>query len=78
MCATSCAPTGYCWSTASRARRTTSGSGDSPTIQDVLDGLLALTDAAIDVQQDPARMRPSDVKVLWADPSEFRSLSGAG
>jgi NAD(P)-dependent dehydrogenase (short-subunit alcohol dehydrogenase family) len=41
-----------------------------------LDGFLALTDATIDVQQDPARMRPSDVKILWADDRKFRSISG--
>jgi GDP-4-dehydro-6-deoxy-D-mannose reductase len=52
------------------------GSGATRTIREVLDGFLALTEAKIDVQQDPARMRPSDVKILWADDSKFRSVSG--
>jgi len=52
------------------------GSGTTRTIQEVLDGFLALTDTKIDVQQDPTRMRPSDVKILWADDSKFRAVSG--
>lgn len=52
------------------------GSGTSRTIREVLDGYLRLTDATIDVQQDPARMRPSDVKILWADDTKFRTISG--
>jgi GDP-4-dehydro-6-deoxy-D-mannose reductase len=51
------------------------GSGSTCTVQDVLDGYLALTKAAIDVQLDPARMRPSDVKILWADDSKFRAIT---
>lgn len=51
------------------------GSGSTHTVQEVLDGYLALTSATIDVQQDPARMRPSDVKILWADDAKFRAIS---
>ena len=51
------------------------GSGTTHTIQEVLDGYMALTTAMIDVQLDPARMRPSDVKILWADDSKFRAIS---
>jgi GDP-4-dehydro-6-deoxy-D-mannose reductase len=52
------------------------GSGTTRTIREVLDGYLALTTATIDVQPDPARMRPSDVKILWADDAKFRAISG--
>ena len=51
------------------------GSGSTRVVQDVLDGYLALTTAKIDVQEDPARMRPSDVKILWADDTKFRAIS---
>ena len=51
------------------------GSGTTRTIQEVLDGYLALTTAKIDVQPDPARMRPSDVKILWADDAKFRAIT---
>lgn len=52
------------------------GSGTTRTIREVLDGLLALTEARVEVRQDPARLRPSDVKILWADDTKFRRLSG--
>lgn len=52
------------------------GSGTTRSIQEVLDGLLALTDVAIEIRQDEARMRPSDVKILWADDRKFRAVTG--
>ncbi len=52
------------------------GSGTTRAAREVLDGLLALSDARITVRQDPARLRPSDVTILWADDSKFRRLSG--
>lgn len=52
------------------------GSGVTRTIQEVLDGYLRLSNTQIEVRQDPARMRPSDVKILWADDRKFRDLSG--
>jgi GDP-4-dehydro-6-deoxy-D-mannose reductase len=30
----------------------------------------------IRTEEDPARLRPSDVKILWADPSKFRAATG--
>lgn len=51
------------------------GSGTTRTIREVLDGYLALTDAEITLREDPARMRPSDVKILWADDRKFRALA---
>lgn len=52
------------------------GSGTTRTAREVLDGYLALTDARVETRQDPARMRPSDVKILWADDTKFRGLTG--
>lgn len=52
------------------------GSGNSRAVQEVLDILVSLSDVRIDVKQDPARMRPSDVKILWADPSKFQAATG--
>ena len=52
------------------------GSGTTRTIREVLDGYLQLTDARIELREDPARMRPSDVKILWADDAKFSTLTG--
>ncbi|HWD09287.1 MAG TPA: GDP-mannose 4,6-dehydratase [Actinomycetota bacterium] len=52
------------------------GSGDAPSIQEVLDRLLALTDATVEVRQVPEKMRPSDVEILISDSSKFRSATG--
>jgi GDP-4-dehydro-6-deoxy-D-mannose reductase len=46
------------------------------TMQEVLDMLLKLTDARIEIKQDPKRMRPSDVQVLLGDCSKFRKKTG--
>ncbi|MBN2054250.1 GDP-mannose 4,6-dehydratase [bacterium] len=46
------------------------------TIQQVLDMLLARTNASIRVEQDPARLRPSDVPVLLGDATKFRKATG--
>jgi GDP-4-dehydro-6-deoxy-D-mannose reductase len=51
-------------------------SGQTHTIQAVLDLLLSFTRSKIEVQQDPARMRPSDVMVLLGDCSKFRQQTG--
>jgi GDP-4-dehydro-6-deoxy-D-mannose reductase len=46
------------------------------TMQDVLDMLLKLTNAKIEIKQDAKRMRPSDVQVLLGDCSKFRKKTG--
>ncbi|MCZ6767300.1 MAG: GDP-mannose 4,6-dehydratase [bacterium] len=46
------------------------------TIREVLDMLLALTDAKIEVKQDTTRLRPSDVPRLLGDSSKFRNETG--
>jgi GDP-4-dehydro-6-deoxy-D-mannose reductase len=52
------------------------GSGTTRTIQSMLDILLSLSPVEIKVRQDPARLRPSDVPILWADDSKFRDQTG--
>jgi GDP-4-dehydro-6-deoxy-D-mannose reductase len=51
-------------------------SGKAWTIQKTLDYLLGLTTAKIEVQQEAARMRPSDVPILLGDNSKFVKATG--
>ena len=51
-------------------------SGETRTIQSVLDLLLSMTDKKIEIKQDPSRMRPSDVEVLHGDYSKFKERTG--
>ena len=50
--------------------------GSGITIQELLDRLLALSSAKVEVVQDPERMRPSDVVRLIGDSSRFRADTG--
>ena len=52
------------------------GSGDAPSIQEVLDRLLALSSAQVEVRQVPEKMRPSDVEILVSDSAKFRAATG--
>jgi len=45
-------------------------------IREVLDLLLGMTGTRIEVKQDPARLRPSDVPVLIGDNSKFVAATG--
>ena len=51
-------------------------SGKAWTIQKLLDHLLGLTKVKIEVRQDPARLRPSDVPILLGDNSKFVKATG--
>jgi len=51
-------------------------SGRAWSIQQVLDHLLGMTQTKIEVRQDPARLRPSDVPVLIGDPGKFVKATG--
>jgi GDP-4-dehydro-6-deoxy-D-mannose reductase len=51
-------------------------SGKAWSIQEVLDLLLSMTKTRIEVKQDPARLRPSDVPVLLGDNSKFVKATG--
>jgi len=47
------------------------------TIKSVLDLLLSLSKVKnIEIKQDPERMRPSDVPILWGDCSKFKKETG--
>jgi len=46
------------------------------SIREVLDLLLSMTKTKIEVRQDPARLRPSDVPILLGDASLFTSVTG--
>jgi len=52
------------------------GSGQSHTIQEVLDTLLSMCHVEITVEPDPARMRPSDVPDVVCDTSKLRRQTG--
>lgn len=51
-------------------------SGKAWTIQKLLDHLLSLSTAKITVEEDPARLRPSDVPILLGDNSKFVKATG--
>ncbi len=51
-------------------------SGVDHTMQEVLDILLNMADRPIEIEIDPARLRPSDIPVVRGDSSLFRALTG--
>ena len=51
-------------------------SGRDWTIRAMLDLLLGMTKVKVKIEQDAARMRPSDVPVLLGDASKFRKATG--
>ncbi|MBX3054321.1 MAG: GDP-mannose 4,6-dehydratase [Caldilineaceae bacterium] len=52
------------------------GSGRGYSIQTVLDTLLAMSDAPIRIEQDPTRLRPSDVPVMICDNRRLVEVTG--
>lgn len=52
------------------------GTGQAHSIQYLLDLLLSYTDIQIKIQQDPDRMRPSDISVIYADNSKLHLATG--
>ena len=51
-------------------------SGRAVTIAELLDMLLEHTDAKVEIEVDPDRLRPSDVEILLGDSSKFRDDTG--
>jgi GDP-4-dehydro-6-deoxy-D-mannose reductase len=51
-------------------------SGVTRTIQEMVDTLLTMSKVKIETKVDPARLRPSDVEVLWGDASKFSQATG--
>jgi GDP-4-dehydro-6-deoxy-D-mannose reductase len=52
------------------------GSGHSRTAGEMLGILLELANRKVEIRVDPSRLRPSDVKILWADYSKFANQTG--
>jgi len=52
------------------------GAERSYSIREVLEMLLTFSTVPIGVEQDPARLRPSDVPELLCDCSRFRARTG--
>src|SRR5438105_14854405 len=52
------------------------GRGKCWSIREMLDILLQCAKTKIRTQEDPARLRPSDVPILWADTARFRQATG--
>jgi GDP-4-dehydro-6-deoxy-D-mannose reductase len=52
------------------------GRGRTWAIGEMLSMLLAISTVKIRSQEDPARLRPSDVPILWADASKFQKATG--
>ena len=51
-------------------------SGSAVTIREMLDMLLSFSKVKVEIKEDPARMRPSDVQILLGDNSKFRAATG--
>jgi GDP-4-dehydro-6-deoxy-D-mannose reductase len=51
-------------------------SGQTRSIQSLLDGLLALSDVRIEVVSDPERMRPVNNPVLLGDSRRLQQATG--
>lgn len=51
------------------------GSGHAREVREVLETLLSFSSAKVEVRQDPARLRPSDVRLLLADVSKFQQIT---
>ena len=52
------------------------GRGSCMRVGDMLDILLSHSRANIATEQDPSRMRPSDVRLLWANVDKFKAATG--
>jgi len=52
------------------------GCGRPRPVQQILDGLLALSTCPIEVQVDPRRLRPADVPISYCDPGKLQHQTG--
>jgi GDP-4-dehydro-6-deoxy-D-mannose reductase len=51
-------------------------SGKGVAMRDILNSLIALSGAKVEVHVDPSRLRPSDLPVLIGDPGKLRAATG--
>lgn len=52
------------------------GSGNAREIRTILDLIISMSDAAIQVETDPNKLRPVDVPIIEADITKIRKLTG--
>jgi GDP-4-dehydro-6-deoxy-D-mannose reductase len=52
------------------------GRGTCMRVGEMLDILLSHAQVPITKQQDPTRLRPSDVRLLWANVDKFKAATG--
>lgn len=52
------------------------GSGETHSAQEILDRLVVMASCPIPIQQDPARMRPSDTPVIRCDHAKLTAHTG--
>ena len=52
------------------------GSGRARSVREILDIMLAHTPGQIAEESDPAKLRPSDTPISYADPSKFKRQTG--
>lgn len=52
------------------------GSGQPRSVQGLLDAFMAMSTGEIRVESDPARMRPSDVSIIYGDTTKLRTDTG--
>jgi GDP-4-dehydro-6-deoxy-D-mannose reductase len=51
-------------------------SGQAVTMTHVVELLIALTEVPIEVERDPSRVRPADIRRIAGDPSRLRAATG--
>lgn len=52
------------------------GSGVAREVREMLDIFLNMTDAKIDIEVHPSRLRPSDPDTLLCDATKFQKVTG--
>jgi GDP-4-dehydro-6-deoxy-D-mannose reductase len=54
----------------------TLASGVTRSVQEMLDLLISMSNVKVEIRQNPSRMRPSDVEILWGDYTKFNKETG--
>src|SRR5690348_5677431 len=52
------------------------GSGEGTAISTILDTFLSMSKVAVQIERDPARLRPADVPRIVCDVRRFRACTG--
>ena len=51
-------------------------SGKNTSLADIVELLVRMARVPVTVEQDPARLRPKDIPIVWGDPSKLRAATG--